>query len=138
MIKNDNYKHSEITDKILDAYYTVYNNLGVGFRESVYENALLIELDKRLLKFDQQKNIKVHYEGQLIGDFYADVIVEDCVILELKAVETLRAEHEVQLVNYLRATKVEVGLLLNFGSKPQFKRKVFSNSRKNLKHHTES
>ena len=127
---NDNYKHSEVTDKIIDAYYTVYNKLGVGFRETVYENALLIELDKRLLKFEQQKNIKVHYEGQVIGNFYADIIVENCVIIELKAIESLRLEHEVQLVNYLRATEIEVGLLLNFGNKPQFKRRVFSNSRK--------
>jgi GxxExxY protein len=138
MMKNDNYKHSELTSKILEAYYSVYNNLGVGFRESVYENALLIELDKRSLLFDRQKNIKVHYEGQLIGDFFADIIVENCVILELKAIESLRPEHEVQLVNYLRATEIEVGLLLNFGSKAEFKRKVFSNSRKNLKHHTKS
>ncbi len=133
---NDNYKHSEVTDKIIDAYYTVYNKLGVGFRETVYENALLIELDKRLLKFEQQKNIKVHYEGQLIGNFYADIIVENCVIIELKAIESLRFEHEVQLVNYLRATEIEVGLLLNFGNKPQFKRRVFSNSKKNLNHYT--
>ncbi|MBI9056651.1 MAG: GxxExxY protein [Labilibaculum sp.] len=138
MIKDDNYKHSEVTDKIIDAYYTVFNKLGVGFRESVYENALLIELDKRLLKFEQQKNIKVHYDSQLIGNFYADVVVEDCVILELKAMESLRPEHEVQMVNYLRATEIEVGLLLNFGSKPQFKRKVFSNSRKNLNHRIKS
>ena len=81
MGNNDNYKHSEITDKVIDAYYTVFNKLGVGFRDTVYENALLIELDKRLLKFEQQKNIQVHYEEQVIGNFYADIIVENCVIL---------------------------------------------------------
>ncbi|WP_321279879.1 GxxExxY protein [Marinifilum fragile] len=127
---SDNYKHSEITEKIIEAFYAVYNALGIGFCEKVYENALLIELDKRLLEFEKQKNIKVYYDGKIIGDFYADIIVDNCVIIELKAIESLRFEHEVQLVNYLRATDIEVGLLLNFGAKPQFKRKVFSNSKK--------
>jgi GxxExxY protein len=127
---SDNYKHSEVTEKIIEAFYAVYNTLGIGFQEKVYENALLIELDKRLLEFEKQKNIKVYYDGKIIGDFYADIIVENSVIIELKAIESLRLEHEVQLVNYLRATDIEVGLLLNFGAKPQFKRKVFSNSRK--------
>ena len=96
----------------------------------MYENALLIELDKRLLEIEKQKSIKVYYEGQIIGNFYADIVVNNSVIIELKAIESLRLEHEVQLVNYLRATNIEVGLLLNFGAKPQFRRKVFSNSRK--------
>ncbi|NOU62368.1 GxxExxY protein [Marinifilum caeruleilacunae] len=126
----DNYKHSELTEKIIEAFYAVYNKLGVGFQEKVYENALLIELDKRFLNFTKQKNIKVFYDNQVVGDFYADIIVNDSVIIELKAVESIRLEHEVQLVNYLRATNIEVGLLLNFGAKPQFKRKVFSNTRK--------
>lgn len=126
----DNYKHSEVTEKIIEAFYVVYNKLGTGFQEKVYESALLIELDKRFLEFEKQKNIKVYYEGHIIGNFYADVIVNNVVIVELKAVESLCLDHEVQLVNYLRATDIEVGLLLNFGSKPQFKRKVFSNSRK--------
>jgi GxxExxY protein len=139
MIMNENYKCTEITDKIIEAFYTVYNQLGVGFQEKIYENALLIELDKRLLEFEKQKNIRVYYEGQLIGDFYADIVVNKCVIIELKAVESIRPEHEIQLVNYLRATNIEVGLLLNFGSKPQIKRKVFANCRKvNLNAHVKS
>ncbi|RKE03087.1 GxxExxY protein [Marinifilum flexuosum] len=135
----ENYKYTELTDKIIEAFYKVYNQLGIGFQEKVYENALLIELDKRLLNFEKQKNIKVYYEGQIIGDFYADIIVNKCVIIELKAVESIRLEHEVQLVNYLRATNIEVGLLLNFGHKPQIKRKVFANDRKvNLNDHIKS
>ncbi|MDQ2179393.1 GxxExxY protein [Marinifilum sp. D714] len=135
----ENYKYTELTDKIIEAFYKVYNQLGIGFQEKVYENALLIELDKRLLDCEKQKNIKVYYEGQLIGDYYADIVVNESVIIELKAVESIRFEHEVQLVNYLRATNIEVGLLLNFGNKPQIKRKVFANSRKvNLNDHMKS
>lgn len=125
---NENYKHSEITKLIINAYCNVYNQLGCGFLERVYERAMMIELTKLRLKCEQQKNIKVFYEGIEIGDYYADIVVEDCVIVELKAVETIAPEHEVQLVNYLKATEIEVGLLLNFGSKAQFKRRVFSNS----------
>jgi len=139
MIKHDNYKHADLTDIIIAAFYVVYNNLGFGFKEKVYENALLIELDKRNLEFAAQKNIKVYYQEQIIGNFVADIIVENTIILELKAVESIRAEHEVQVVNYLRATEIEIGLLLNFGKKPEVRRKVFSNMRKkNLKHHTKS
>ncbi len=135
----ENYKYTELTDKIIEAFYKVYNQLGIGFQEKVYENALLIELDKRLLDCEKQKNIKVYYEGQLIGDYYAEIVINESVIIELKAVESIRAEYEVQLVNYLRATNIEVGLLLNFGNKPQIKRKVFANSRKvNLNDHMKS
>lgn len=126
----ENYKHSDITGRILESYFTVYNKLGAGFREIVYERALLIELEKNGLKCEKQKNLKVFYDDQMVGNFYADIVVSNCVIVELKAVEYLRAEHEVQLVNYLRSTDMEVGLLLNFGAKPQYKRRVFANSRK--------
>lgn len=123
----ENYKHSEITRQIINAYYHVYNQLGYGFLERVYERAMMIELPRQGLKCEQQKNIKVFYEGIEVGDYYADIVVEDCVIIELKAVESLAPEHEVQLVNYLKATEVEVGLLLNFGPQPRFKRRVFTN-----------
>ena len=123
---NENYEYSNITKRIINAYYQVYNQLGYGFLEKVYERAMMLELPKDGLRCENQKNIKVYYEGIEIGDYYADIVVENCVIIELKAVETIAPEHEVQLVNYLKATEIEVGLLLNFGPEPQFKRRVFS------------
>ncbi|MBW7842802.1 MAG: GxxExxY protein [Ignavibacteriaceae bacterium] len=122
--------HENITKKIIEAYYKVYNSLGYGFLEKVYENALKIELKRANLKVDQQKNVKVFYNEFEVGDYFADLIVEDLVIVELKAAESLCEEHEAQLINYLKATNLEVGLLLNFGKKAEFKRKVFSNDRK--------
>jgi len=124
--------HENITKKIIEAYYKVYNTLGYGFLEKVYENALKIELRRLNLKVDQQKSIKVLYESFEVGDYFADLIIEDLVIVELKAAESLCEEHEAQLINYLKATNLEVGLLLNFGKKPEFKRKVFSNDRKSV------
>ncbi len=122
--------HEELTGKIIKAFYTVYNTLGHGFLEKVYENALLIELHKNGLQAEQQKKIEVFYENQKVGDYFADIIVEDIIILELKAAEAIAPEHEAQLINYLKATKIEVGLLFNFGQKPQFIRRVFGNERK--------
>lgn len=116
-----------ITSKIIRAYYTVYNTLCFGFLEKVYENAMIIELQKLNMHGRRQVPIKVHYENQQIGDYYADIIVQNEVIIELKAAESLREEHEAQLLNYLRATNIEVGLLLNFGQTPQIKRKVWTN-----------
>lgn len=124
--------HENITKKIIEAYYKVYNSLGYGFLEKVYENALKIELKRTNLKVNQQKNIKVFYNEFEVGDYFADLIVEDLVIVELKAAESLCEEHEAQLINYLKATNLEVGLLLNFGKKAEFKRKVFSNDRKSV------
>ena len=124
--------HENITKKIIEAYYKVYNSLGYGFLEKVYENALKIELKRTNLKVDQQKNVKVFYNEFEVGDYFADLIVEDLVIVELKAAESLCEEHEAQLINYLKATNLEVGLLLNFGKKAEFKRKVFSNDRKSV------
>jgi len=124
--------HENITKKIIEAYYKVNNTLGYGFLEKVYENALKIELMRMDLKVDQQKNIKVFYEKFEVGDYFADLIVNDLVIVELKAAESLCEEHESQLINYLKATNLEVGLLLNFGKKAEFKRKVFSNDRKSV------
>jgi GxxExxY protein len=125
----DNYKHSDITDKIIKAFYKVYNTLGYGFLEKVYENALFIELDAMGLSVEKQEEIQVYYEGKEVGEYYADLMVEECVIVELKAAEILCEEHEFQLINYLKATEIEVGLLLNFGKKPELKRKVFSNKK---------
>lgn len=124
--------HENITKKIIEAYYKVFNSLGYGFLEKVYENALKIELKRLNLKVDQQKNIKVYYDEFEVGDYFADLIIEDLVIVELKAAESLCEEHEMQLINYLKATNLEVGLLLNFGKKPEFRRKVFSNDRKSV------
>lgn len=129
----DNFKHSDITEKIIKAFYNVYNVLGYGFLEKVYENALSLELRKADLYGELQKQIKVYYDNQEVGLYYADVIVEDLVIVEIKAAEALCDEHECQLINYLKATDIEVGLLLNFGKKPEFKRKVFSNNNKRNK-----
>jgi len=124
--------YSELTQKIIEAFYKVYNTLGYGFLEKVYENAMKIELTRMSLKVESQKNIKVHYSGHQVGDYFADLIVNDVVIIELKAADSLCEEHEAQLINYLKATNVEVGLLLNFGKKPEFKRKMFGNENKKI------
>ncbi|MEP7235078.1 MAG: GxxExxY protein [Ignavibacteriota bacterium] len=123
-------KHSEITEVVIKAFYKVYNVLGFGFLEKVYENALYLELLGSGLSVQRQKPIKVYYQQNLVGEYFADLIVNDVVILELKAAEGLVKEHELQLINYLKATEIEVGLLLNFGAKPQFKRLVFENKNK--------
>ena len=126
--------HEEITDKILKAFYKVNNTLGFGFLEKVYENAMAIELRKLGMHVEKQRNIKVYYEQEEVGDYYADLLVDHLVIVELKAAESLCEEHEAQLINYLKATPIEVGLLLNFGKKAEFRRKVFSNNRKKIEH----
>lgn len=123
-------QNQELSGKIIKAYYTVYNELGYGFLEKVYENALLLELRSMNLFCSKQQPIKVYYNAQNVGEYYADIIVNDSIIIELKAAEGLSEEHELQLVNYLKATEIEVGLLLNFGKTPQFKRKIFTNDRK--------
>ena len=128
----DHLRHRGLTEQIIKAFYKVYNTLGYGFLEKVYENALVIELLDLGLNVKQQQPIKVYYGQQLVGDYFADLLVNDVVILELKAVEALCEAHELQLVNYLRATQIEVGLLMNFGPKPEFRRKVFANDRKRL------
>ena len=120
----------EITDKILRAYYTVYNELGYGFSEKIYENAMCKEMGRLGLECSKQLPIKVYYKGEIVGEYFADIIVNELVIVELKACSTLIAEHEHQLLNYLKATDAEVGLLLNFGMQPIFRRKVFMNALK--------
>ena len=123
--------HEEITEMIIKSFYTVYNKLGYGFLEKVYENALLLELRKEGLNCAKQVPIEVYYEKLSVGNYFADILVEDKIILELKAGEgALIEEHELQLINYLKATDKEVGLLLFFGKKPVFKRKIFTNENK--------
>ncbi|MCK4909870.1 MAG: GxxExxY protein [Planctomycetes bacterium] len=118
-------QYEELTEKIIGCACEVYNQLGYGFLESVYEKSLLMELRKGGLKCESQKPIKVHYHGEVVGDFKADIIVEDLIIIELKSVRKIIKEFEVQLVNYLTATGKEVGLLLNFGEKKvDVKRKI--------------
>ena len=129
----EKYIHKELTDKIIQAFYCVYNELGFGFLENVYQNALYFELLNKGFKVDPQKAIDVYYQAQLVGKYKADLIVNDLVILELKAVDYLITEHELQLINYLKATDKEVGLLLNFGMKPEIRRKIFTNDRKKSK-----
>lgn len=125
--------HKDLTDIILKTFYEVYNELGYGFLEKVYQNALLIELRNNGLTVTPQKRIKVYYKGDEVGDYYADLIVEDKIILELKAVEYIVEQFENQILNYLKGTDCEVGLLLNFGKRPEFRRKVFENKRKTRK-----
>lgn len=119
--------YEETTDKILKAFYAVYNTLGFGFLEKVYENALVIELRKLGLDVLQQQSIPVYYDGVMVGKYSADVLVEERIILELKAAESIRNEYFAQLTNYLKATEKELGFILNFGKKPEFKRVLFTN-----------
>ena len=122
----DDLKHSGTTGAVLKAFYKVYNSLGHGFLEEVYETALLFELRKACHSVEQQKPIIVTYEGHIVGEYFADLVVDNCVIVELKAAESLTRAHETQLINYLRATDFEVGLLLNFGTSPEHKRKIYT------------
>jgi GxxExxY protein len=127
MVDNSKYLHTELTKNIIRCYYKVYNTLGYGFLEKVYEKALKKELEKAGHIVESQKPIKVYYDNGIVGDYFADLVVDNKVILELKAAEAIVVEHEVQLLNYLRATDIEVGLLFNFGKEPQFARRVFEN-----------
>lgn len=128
----EEYLHKELTSKIIQAFYKVYNTLGYGFLEKVYENAMRVELNKMGISVEQQKNIKVYYESEMVGDYFADLLIEELVIVELKAAENICEEHEAQLLNYLKATDIEVGLLLNFGKIPEVRRKIFMNKNKKL------
>jgi GxxExxY protein len=123
--------HKELSESILKVFYEVYNELGHGFLERVYQNAMYLELKLQGFKVEAQKQIRVYYKGELVGDFYADLLIDDTIILELKACENLAKAHYAQTLNYLKATNIEVGLLLNFGEKPQIKRFIFTNNRKN-------
>jgi GxxExxY protein len=122
-------KHKELTSKILACAYKVHRELGFGFLESVYQNALMVELECAGLCGEKQRMLRVHYAGQVVRDFIADIVVENKVILELKAVKEMNYSHEAQLVNYLKATGIELGLLINFGESLQVKRKIFDGAR---------
>ena len=124
------FKYKELTEKIIKIFYKVYNELGYGFLEKVYENAMMIDFRREGVPAVSQSAIKVYYEGEIVGEYFADILVDDKIIVEIKAAKNLALEHEAQLLNYLKATSIEVGLLLNFGPKPEIKRKVFDNSRK--------
>jgi GxxExxY protein len=123
------YKHSDITGAIIEAFYDVYNTLGHGFLEKVYENALAHELRKRGHAVSQQAAISVQYDSIVAGEYYADLVVDGVVVVELKAAEGLAHEHEAQLVNYLKASCFEVGLLLNFGPRPEVRRRIYETAR---------
>ena len=130
---NTNYediKYKALTEKIIKIFYKVYNTLGYGFLERIYENAMMIELKREDIPAFSQYAIKVFYEDEIVGEYFADILADDKIIVEIKATRNLALEHEAQLLNYLKATDKEVGLLLNFGPKPEIKRKVFDNIRK--------
>lgn len=122
------YLHKELTSDIIQCFYKVYNSLGYGFLEKVYENSLKIELENSGLFVEKQQPISVYYSGKLVGEYFADLVIEKKVVVELKAAESLCEEHEIQLINYLKATQYEIGLLLNFGKKPEIRRKIFTHA----------
>jgi GxxExxY protein len=128
---NPDLKHGELTERLINVYYALYNELGYGFLESVYQKAFALMLAERGFKFREQMPIRVIFHGVDMGEFLADLLVESAVLIELKAVRAIEQSHERQLLNYLRATDIEVGLLFNFGPKPQFRRLVFGNHNKN-------
>jgi GxxExxY protein len=130
---SDNLKHYDLTEKIVDVFYDVYSELGHGFVESVYEQALALALVQSGMSVERQRPVTVWFRGQQIGDFRADMLVERKVLLALKAARAIDQAHEKQLLNYLRATDIEVGLLVNFGVKPQFRRLVYENERKKIR-----
>jgi GxxExxY protein len=129
-INADDFKHQEITEKIIKGFYEVYNELGPGFLESVYEEALYIVLKGYGLQVEKQKEVSVYFRGYEVGVFRADLVVDECVIVEIKAVSILHPKHQAQTINYLKATRLEVGMLLNFGEKAEFRRYVYGNKRK--------
>ena len=127
---NQDFQYKELTEKIIEIFYRVYNKLGYGFLEKVYENAMMKEFKTADIPAVSQYAINVVYEDEIIGEYFADILVDNKVIVEIKAAKSLAIENEAQLLNYLKATEIEVGLLLNYGPKPDLKRKVFNNTRK--------
>ena len=124
------FKHTDVTELVIKAFYRVYGTLGYGFLERVYGKAMAIELRKLGLDVESEARIIVYYDDEVVGEYSADLLVGGAILVELKAARRLLEEHEAQLLNYLKATPYEVGLLLNFGPKPEIKRKAFDNSRK--------
>ena len=116
---------SDLTERVIGVFYSVYNELGVGFLENVYENALALALNNAGLDVEQQTALAVSFRGHTVGEFRADIVVEKRLILEIKAAERLTPAHEAQLINYLKVARIPVGLLLNFGPRPEFKRRIF-------------
>ena len=126
-------KHSKLTDEIIGAFYSVYNELGHGFLESTYASSLMVAFEESGLSAEREVPVPVFFHGRKVGQYYADLIVGDIVLVELKAARTLESAHEAQLLHYLRATQIEVGLLLNFGERPQFRRLLFDHARKKIR-----
>ena len=124
------FKYKKLTDQIIKIFYRVYNKLGYGFLEKIYENALMIELKEEKIDAVAQAPVQVYHEGRILGEYFADILADNKIIVEIKAAKNLMEEPEAQLLNYLKAKNIEVGLLLNFGPKPEVKRKAFDNKRK--------
>lgn len=124
------FKYKKLTEKVIQIFYKVYNTLGYGFLEKVYENAFLVELKKGGITAIAQAPIRVLYDGQVVGEYFADILVDNKVIVEIKAAKQLAPDHEAQLLNYLKATDSEVGLLFNFGARPEVRRRAFDNTKK--------
>jgi GxxExxY protein len=133
MTVDSTYKHSELTDTVIGVFYDVYHELGFGFLESVYRRALRLALLQRGLNVASEVQVSVFFRGVNVGDFRADLVVNDVILLELKTAEAIVRSHEAQLLNYLRSTKFELGLILNFGPKPQLRRLLLDNSRKQVR-----
>jgi GxxExxY protein len=123
-MNRDDFKHGDLTERIIGCCYNVYNKLGFGYLESVYEKSLMIEFRKANLFAEFQKPVTVFYDGYVVGQFYTDVLVDGKIVIELKSVRQLLRIHEVQLVNYLVSTGKDVGILINFGEKVEVKRKL--------------
>jgi len=134
-VADSNYKHSEITESIIGVFYEVYNELGFGFLESVYRKALKLSLEEKGLTVEAELPVPVFFRGTNVGDFRADLVINPVVLLELKTAETIIMAHEAQLLNHLRATALEVGLIMNFGPRPQVRRLLSDNERKQLSRH---
>ena len=117
--------YKDLSDKVIKCFYNVYDELGGGFLESVYEKSLMIELEDMGIAVENQKSIDVYYKKKLVGDFRADIVVEEKILIEIKAVSRLLPLHEAQLLNYLKATGIRIGLLVNFGERLEFRRKIF-------------
>jgi GxxExxY protein len=126
------YLYKNLSDTIIKIFFEVYNDLGYGFLEKIYQNAMYLELKSKGYKVEANKRISVYYKNQPVGEYFADIVVNDVIILELKACECLMDVHKAQLINYLKATETEIGLLLNFGEKPEIKRFIYTNDRKKL------
>ncbi len=128
--KREDLKHSKLTEAIIGTFYDVYNELGHGFLESVYREAMIVALKQKGLAVDREKAVEIRFRGEVVGLFRTDLVVAERVIVELKCARTIDSNHEAQLLNYLKATPYEVGLLLNFGNRPHFRRMVLETARK--------